>query len=232
MKEYYPQKFRFRDSQKDQYYLRSTKRGTKDLSDLLDKVESYMPEVRRGTAELVLDSLDKVIQEELLEGYEVKLPFLSMELKTSGVVDDPSKGFDPKVHKAKIKSKIDPTFMKTLHDKFVVNKSKGSYIQPEIQDFVNIKMKSNEPVAYENQMIAFKGKNLKFDESNPEEGVVLIHSESKLETKMDEIGINLPSKIVCKVPANLAHGDYKVEIRIQVNNQIRTGSFNKNLTIQ
>jgi hypothetical protein len=93
-KSYNIRQLKTKDSEEPTYFLGSLSTGTRDFSEIIRKVENFMPEAQRGMVHTVMDSMVKVMKEELLEGYKVEMGPFQFDMVLNGVVENEQRGFD------------------------------------------------------------------------------------------------------------------------------------------
>ena len=228
---YSVRQLKIKDSGETKYFIGSLSTGTRDFSEIIRKVENFMPEAQRGMVHTVMDSMVKVIKEELLEGYKVEMGPFQFEMVLNGVVENEQRGFDSNVHEVKVKCRVDDDFLFYLKKQLVVEKvSVGNY-DPILSKFTNTTAPTENYQIAPNQLIEFIGKNLKFNVASPDEGLVLIQSSTLAETKLAEVPVNTASKLVAKIPPDLPPGTYKVELRTKQKEKLKMGSFAHSLNL-
>lgn len=84
-------------------------------------------------------------------------------------------------------------------------------------------------------MAELKGELLRFRKSNADEGIFFINQATNDETKAENltVGVNRPVHLLFLIPAGLAPGDYKIEVRARPHgvNDLREGKFGKTVTV-
>jgi hypothetical protein len=78
-------------------------------------------------------------------------------------------------------------------------------------------------------MAQLTGYRLKFDSSDPNQGIFFINGNL---TQVSIVGKNSPAELMFLVPASLTTGDYSLEIRSSMGNgTVRTGVLAETLTV-
>jgi len=73
---------------------------------------------------------------------------------------------------------------------------------------------------------------LKFDAAEPAQGIFFVDAYGD-EVRVQVVGHNMPGELMFKVPADLAPGTYRLEVRAASGDeQVRSGSLEAQLTVQ
>ena len=84
--------------------------------------------------------------------------------------------------------------------------------QPVLQVFKDLKSKTVNESFTPGQIASLQGSLLKFDESDPDQGIFFIGGD-KSETRVTDVVKNKPSELMFFVPDSLITGTFQVELR-------------------
>jgi hypothetical protein len=75
------------------------------------------------------------------------------------------------------------------------------------------------------------GKHLRYDPDDPEQGLFLIAAD-KSEQRLSSDGIIMPGSLVFMIPAELTPGNYRLEVRVRVDEEtLSSGRLKDVLTV-
>ncbi|MDX2128125.1 MAG: DNA-binding domain-containing protein [Chloroherpetonaceae bacterium] len=197
---------------------------------IIREMKSYGTMVSEADAKAVLDLFFHVVTEVVADGNFVNLPLVNIRVGVSGVFDRSTDRFNAKRHKVKATlsaGKLLYSKMETL----TAEKESQAPAAPEILEFLDIASESQNQILTPKEIGKIRGKRLKFDPKNAEEGIFFI-SESNTETKATTVATRTESKLIFQIPA-LKPGKYWLEVRRAYTKAkaIRTGTMVKPLQV-
>ena len=103
---------------------------------------------------------------------------------------------------------------------------------PDLQEYMDINTGTTNSILTPGGIGQVVGSELKFSAANADEGVFLVH-EAGTETKITVLATRTEGKLVFSIPAGLATGGYRLEVRRAYGNagSIRTGVLNEQLQV-
>ncbi len=201
----------------------------------LDDVLKDMATVSRRYSEAELSGIFslflKSVAYQLRDGYHVHLPFLKITTSISGKFADEGDRFDPKRHQVNIK--VNPgKELAAIAREIQVKKVRPSRPNPQIEivrDFVQDKRGVLTP----GSPAEVKGKHLKIDESNAQQGLFLAGAGHP-DIRITELYHNLSTRLLFRVPADVPEGAYHLMIRTTVGNstELRYGYSHDAIQVQ
>ena len=205
---------------KDEIIERIVKRGnTLTRTDLLAAINAYEEEIGYITE----------------EGNTVNTPLFNTSLSISGVFKNADDSFDPKRHTIKVNVGAG-TFLKEAASKIKLTKVQSTASLPIITS-VKDTLSSEGSEAFSvkaGSVIEIAGAKLKFDQTDEEQGIFFVGSDTVRLTKIVEAK---PSRVIAVLPPDTAKGEYTVEIRTKTTTNTKTtkkvkrGIFEHTITV-
>jgi len=186
-----------------------------DYDELIEKMIDLGLKINHGDIIRVLGYFQGVIETLLSEGAIVKTPFANFSTSIRDSFDDPFDTFNPKRHK--LISIINPGIKLRRYYKNNIQtiKHEKPEIRPELVEYIDHESDENSSQITCKGITTVKGRNLRFNADNKEEGIYYI-SEDGSEMKVEIIAQNNPSYLLFSTPESLAPGMYQVEIRAKI----------------
>lgn len=188
------------------------------LQDMADRSRRYSATELKGIFSLFLETVAYLLK----DGHHIHLPFLKITTSISGKFMDENDRFDPKRHRVNVK--VNPgKELSALGKEIKVQKVKPSRPNPWISSVRGFTQLGNGKVAA-GRPAEIRGKHLKFDESHPEQGLFLI-GVGHPDIRITEVHVNLSTRLLFQVPADVPEGSYQLMIRTTVGNstELRQG---------
>jgi len=203
-------------------------KGTIDLDGVIDRM------ARRGSTLMREDAManqeayfDTVIQL-LREGYNVTTPTANYSASIKGVFDGPDDAFDPARHKLEVR--VNPgSGLRPVLEKAAVSKLEPTTPIPNLTLFHDHESDSNNLKATPGGGAKIKGYRLKFDQSDPEQGIFFV-APGDVETRVSRVLSIRPSEVVFILP-ELPANTYRLEVRAAFGKQVRAGALTSKLTV-
>jgi hypothetical protein len=196
------------------------KRGSSlTKADLMSGLELYNNEV----ADIVAD------------GGAVHTPLFIIAPSIPGVFNGMADSFDPLRHT--VKTNLNPgILLRQAATKIKVRKVQVTDPSPYISEVKDIVSNTTNELLTPGGVLQLRGNRLKFFADKPDDGVFFI-DDNNVETRCEMIVENKPARIIVMLPAPLASGNYRIELRTTCNSankeakNMKKGQFNKILTI-
>ena len=199
----------------DQTDLRATMKPQKSVSEdeLIEMIVLHNTGVTESTARKVLAEYTKALRYFLEKGRRVNTPLLNTNYSISGVFTSDEDSFDPGRHRLNLNLKPGLA-IKDVVEQAELRKVEAGTSVPLLSTYFDTETGAKNDILTPNEMGRISGKRLKFDESDPAQGVFLINDKSKA-YRVSKFAECRPSKIIFKVPANLPIGTYALEVRTE-----------------
>lgn len=151
----------------------------------------------------------------------------------AGVFTDRHDRFDRNRHGINLKAKAGVEIQKVA-DLIVLEKITGNKPAPLIDSFFDKGSQTTDERLTPGKMARLSGLNLKFDETDPQQGIFLIQRDNKKETQMPvgDVLDNTGGTLTFQVPDKLLKGTYTVEVRSTMKGKtLRTGQYQDTLAV-
>ena len=159
----------------------------------------------------ILNARDKEVREVLAGGRAFADTNIQLFPRVTGVWTDGMK-------KAGDANKLtfDLRLLKALKDTLSLIEVKNCGKKRELAYLVNIENCEDTENIIAGGYVRLTGKGLKIDETDDEQGVFLVDADGA-ERKITRLGINQPSEIMCRLPTDIASGEYLFVVRTRYN---------------
>lgn len=201
----------------DDYMAVTQDNQTFSMDQIVDRMISRGSTVTKAEALGVMEELGLAIEDILKEGNNINTSLFGIYPSISGVFNGSSDGFDNKRHAVRINITAGSRLNRIL-DAIQVQKVNVTSPAPVIEKFINLKSKAVNESFSPGQIAAVTGLLLKFDESDPDQGIFFISNEN-VETKVTNVSKNKPSELLFFVPDSLTTGSYQIEVRAKLQNR-------------
>lgn len=203
---------------------------SKSQEDVIDLMIGRGSTVTKAEALSVLEEYATAIVQLLKDGYSINTPIFNLSPSIKGVFIGADQSFTPTLHSVKIN--ISPGIrLREVAPMVSVEKVKGASPQPTPEYLDDLGSGTRNEQLTVGNIAQLKGSRLKFDETDPIQGIFLIDA-SRGETQVKTIARNKPAQVDFLVPP-LAPGDYQLEIRavIYKGKELKKGSLPVSLTV-
>lgn len=179
----------------------------------------------------VLSLYNQVVVSYLQEGYNVNTPLTNFKASINGNFTGMADRFDSARHSIKISTSPGSDAQKAMRD-VSPEKTESALPAPYLMEFTDITSQTINDILTPGGLANLVGLRLKFDPTHAEDGIYLIDS-ANVATKIVSVATNKPSELVFMIPAGLAKGDYRLEVRVAYTQAkiIRTGVLDLPLTV-
>lgn len=203
-------------------------KDTIDLTGIIDRMVRRGSTLMREDAMAVQEAFYDTILQVLQEGYNVTTPTANYRASIKGVFDGPDDSFDPSRHKLEVR--VNPGLaVRPSLEKVPVVKTEHTTPLPHPQVFHDHMSNLDNSVVTPGSGAKIKGYRLKFDQTDPEQGVFFV-SASGVETRVEQVLSIRPSEVIIILPA-LPADMYRLEVRGMFGKTVRAGSLTQKLTV-
>jgi hypothetical protein len=203
---------------------------SRSQEDVIDLMIGRGSTVTKAEALSVLEEYASAIVQLLKEGYSINTPIFNLSPSIKGVFTSADQSFTPSVHSVKIN--IAPgARLREVGPMVSVEKVKGASPQPTPEYLDDLGSGTRNEMLTVGNIAQLKGSRLKFDETDPAQGIFLIDA-SRGETQVKTIARNKPAQVDFLVPP-LAPGEYQLEVRAMIykGKEIKKGILSATLTV-
>jgi hypothetical protein len=194
----------------DDYSAMVTDNDTVTDDQIIDDMVERGSTVTKADILSVLEEYGASIQRYLRNGYQVNTDLFRLYPSISGVFHGRNDSFDRSRHQIKLSLNAGSRLKDVVPD-IDVQRVEINEVTPVIQRVEDLKTHSVDSDISPGNILSVKGAHLKFDESDPEQGVFFI-DESGHATRAENIAKNKPSELLVFVPESLS-GSYHIEVR-------------------
>ncbi|MGB4872791.1 MAG: DNA-binding domain-containing protein [Candidatus Promineifilaceae bacterium] len=203
-------------------------KDTIDLAGIIDRMVRRGNTLMREDAMAVQEAYHDTLLQVLQEGYNVTTPTANYRASIKGVFDGPDDSFDPSRHKLEVR--VNPGLaVRPSLEKVPVVKTEHTTPLPHPQVFHDHISHLDNSVVTPGGGAKIKGYRLKFDQTDPEQGVFFV-SASGVETRVEQVLSIRPSEVIIILPA-LPADMYRLEVRGIFGKIVRAGSLTQKLTV-
>lgn len=203
---------------------------SKTQEDVIDLMVSRGSTVTKAEALAVFEEYALAVEQLAKNGNAVNTPLFNLSLSVKGVFNREDEPFTPATHSVKINVTPGPR-LKEMASGVSVRRVQGASPQPDPLYIDDLGSGSRNDVLTPGNIAQLKGSRLKFDPTDPAQGIFLIADDGS-ETRVSVISNNKPSRLDFLVPA-LTKGTYRLEVRASLykTNGLRSDSLPAELTV-
>jgi hypothetical protein len=180
--------------------------------------ESIIPELlRRGSTiteadvRAVLSVFYDVVGDLVSEGNHVNLPIANIKPRIAGIFPSATARFDPTVHTVTASLSPGKALSARLREAHPEKTTRAAAL-PEIHSFTDVKTQAMNVFLSPGFIGCIAGNELKFDPTNPAEGIYFIAVDGS-ETKVRDVAKRTKLALVFSIPEALSPGSYRLEVR-------------------
>jgi len=206
-----------------------------NLEGLVERVAAAGSTVTRADILAVLEDAVKECEAVLAEGGRVNLGGLCQLFpRIRGVFDGPDDAFDPKRHRVDAAAAPGTRLRKTLRQKATPERIAPPRPAPLPELYRDLASGTDNSRLTPGGIGEIVGALMKFDPAALDEGVFLTPSGGGAETRVSQVLTAQPKKVVLQMPAGLAAGEWRLEVRARARPgaQLRTGALAKTLLVE
>jgi len=200
--------------------------------DIADRIVAMGSTVTRADILSVLNDRDEAVRAMLLDGDRVNTSLVSLYVTIKGVFDGPTAPFDSSCHQFALVSIPTRDLTQWVQVNSRAQQVSADRPEPEPLRFIDVATGEMDSVLTPNSVANIIGRRLKFDASDPQQGVFFVAADGAA-SPAPMIAKNSPSELIITTPAGLAAGNYTLEVRaiLPGNTEMRTGQLPFTLTV-
>lgn len=202
------------------------------VSDIIRRIVNRGSTVGQADATAVLQLAFEEIAAALAEGNNVNTPLVNMRPTVKGVFASAADSFDAGRHKLWATFSAGSLIAEKMATATTQKVSRAS-VSPNVTAFIDAKTNTNAQASISG-IGTIIGTGLKFNLTNPLEGIFFINSADNTETKVADIATHTKGRLVFMVPATLVAGAHcwlEVRKAYTAAQTIRGGRLSQLLTI-
>ncbi|WP_309398466.1 DUF4469 domain-containing protein [Cerasicoccus maritimus] len=220
----------------DAYMATMTPSRAVEIEEIIKQMKLLGSTVTEADIRAVVTELLRVVEHQLLAGRSVNLGgIVRLWFGIRGKFVDEHDAYDADRHELYLHAVAGQPFRKRIQGSVVPEKIETVDRAPRLYRLIDKGSGQDSATLTPGRNAIIKGKRLKFNEDQPDEGVFFIHQPSNVETRADEITRNDPQELTFLIPPELEAGaDYKVVIRTRAlrTNDIRSGTLDAILSTE
>jgi len=202
------------------------------LEDVFDEMTRQGSTVTKAEGLAVFEEFSRGLERLLKNGNSVNTPLFNLNFSIAGVFDGDDDSFDASRHQVKLR--INPGVrLRELENQVSVTKVTAEKRIPILVHYYDTNSETQDSVLSAGGGGRITGTNLKFDESDPAQGVFFVDISNGTVAKATSKPLrNKPGELIFINPA-LSAGSYRIEVRTIFigGKDLRTGSLNTLLSV-
>jgi hypothetical protein len=199
--------------------------------DIIEEILSYNSAMTKADILAVLEMYHAAIARLLLKGFHLLTRSVHYGLTIKGNFTGQGDAFDPSRHRVTPQVNISPALREAILNKVLVEKELTNGRRPNPVAYESLSNGYSGNILVPGGMGKVIGELLRFDPNDAEQGIFLIAAD-KSERRMPPDGVIKPGSLIFMLPADLAAGDYRLEVRAQLNGDgISLGRLHDVLTV-
>ena len=203
---------------------------TVELEGIINRMIERGSTVTRTDILSVFEDFESALESLLAEGTSVNLPFGNYSSSIKGIFDSATDTFDSSRHQ--VVSVVNPG--SRLRDAYragmPVAKQEAVLPAPNLLEYLDINSGERNSLVTKGGMGQISGHRLKFELADAQQGIFLIDGKGT-EIRIDTVGENKPARLMFVLPATLDTGDYELEVRAKIGNDLRRGKLLQSLSV-
>jgi hypothetical protein len=203
------------------------------FDDVVDRMVSRGSTITRAEVYAVFEELGLAIESIVKDGDRVVTQLFRIAPFISGAFENEEDNFDPARHEVNLKITPGDRFRETTSE-IPVEKIARSRQKPVLAQFKDNASDNLNTTITPGTACTIKGSLLKFDETDPNQGIFLIHTDTKVTRRvMGKLLRNKPAELIFNSPDDLVTGTYGLEVRtlLRRTRDIRYGALPYTLTV-
>ena len=219
----------------DDYMAQATDVRSYTLDEIIDLMMEKGTTLTRADVAATLQVYGEVVSAIIKDGSAVNTPLMNTSMSISGVFDGANDSFDKKRHTVNLNITAG-TLLRDAVIKVKCEKTEGVSTDPYITEVTDIVTGTVNTTLTKGGVVQLVGSRLKFDAKDAAQGIFFV-PETGEAVRAAVIAENKPARLMAIIPADLAAGNYYIEVRTKIlegnksGKTLKTGRFNKALTV-
>ena len=219
----------------DDYMAQAADVRSYTLDEIIDLMMEKGSTLTRADVAATLQVYGEVVSAIIKDGSAVNTPLMNTSMSISGVFDGANDSFDKKRHTVNLNITAG-TLLRDAVTKVKCEKTEGVSTDPYITEVTDIVTGTVNTTLSKGGVVQLVGSRLKFDAKDTAQGIFFV-PETGAPVRAAVIAENKPARLMAIIPADLAAGNYYIEVRTKIlegnksGKTLKTGRFNKALTV-
>ena len=219
----------------DDYMAQAADVRSYTLDEIIDLMMEKGTTLTRADVAATLQVYGEVVSAIIKDGSAVNTPLMNTSMSISGVFDGANDSFDKKRHTVNLNITAG-TLLRDAAAKIKCEKTEGTSTDPYITEVTDIVTGTVNTTLTKGGVVQLVGARLKFDAKDTAQGIFFV-PETGNPVRAAVIAENKPARLMAIIPADLAAGNYYIEVRTKIlegnksGKTLKTGRFNKALTV-
>ena len=202
------------------------------ISNIIDDITGEGSILKETECSAVLHAFFRALGKRLQNGEGFISEYLLLDRSISGVFTSRDDSFDPARHQINANLRLG-SMLATMAEQTPVHKVPTVKKLPVLESVRDLKTKTFNDRITPGSFAEINGRELKIGDLNdPQQGVFFIDANG-VETRVNEVSNNYPSKLTVEVPDGLNTGEYRLEVRTvrRTTKKLRRGNLNETLVV-
>ncbi|UTC98301.1 DUF4469 domain-containing protein [Treponema denticola] len=219
----------------DDYMAQAADVRSYTLDEIIDLMMEKGTTLTHADVAATLQVYGEVVSAIIKDGSAVNTPLMNTSMSISGVFDGANDSFDKKRHTVNLNITAG-TLLRDAAAKIKCEKTEGASTDPYITEVTDIVTGTANTTLTKGGVVQLVGARLKFDAKDAAQGIFFV-PETGEAVRAAVIAENKPARLMAIIPADLAAGNYYIEVRTKIlegnksGKTLKTGRFNKALTV-
>ncbi|MCB0165580.1 MAG: DUF4469 domain-containing protein [Anaerolineae bacterium] len=201
--------------------------GKATHEDVIRRALEGNPAVNDAALQAVLTEYIKAVINLLLQGYTVSTPIGNIRLSIKGGFNSKTDTFDTNRHTLEVNIYPNAGLREAVQSGAEMQKVESHTPEPNLDEFTNVNTNDIDSIVTPGGMGQVRGRRLKFDATDPNQGVFFINGT---ETRVTVVGKNTATELMFLIPT-LDPGQYALEVRSTFGQEVRSGRLDTLLTV-
>lgn len=218
-------------SDPDDYMARVQPGSAIEMDGVIDRMMQQGSTVTRADVAGTLEDFFSAVENIILEGNNVNTPLANFGASIRGVFTGQDDAFDASRHQITPTTSPGKRLRRAVEGRAQAVKQEAIKPAPNPLEYIDVSSGLRDGSLTPGGMGQLIGHRLKFDPSDPEQGIFFI-AEDGSAARAAVVGRNKPADLMFIAPDSLASGDYTVQVRAAFGeDDIRTGELDAVLTV-
>jgi hypothetical protein len=202
------------DNEVEKYSARVEYLDTIYEEDIIDEMMSYNSAMTKADTIAVLENYQAAIKRKVLQGFRVMTRCGQYGVTIKGNFTNQGDGFDPSRHRVEPQINLSPQLREAITNQITVEKVLAPVRQPMPVQYLSLSNGHTPNTLIPGGMGKLIGERLRYEPADPEQGLFLLAANGS-ERRLPTDGMIMPGSLVFMIPADLAPGAYRLEVRVR-----------------
>lgn len=208
--------------------------GTLDENAILDEMLKRSNNLSKQEIFAVIDLYTEVLSDQVKEGFGVITRLANFRPDIKGVFNSAADSFDPARHNFRAAISEGVVLKRKMRSAMGERQTTSAVSAPLLADYYDYDTATSNRLLTPGSIGKITGEALKFNEFNANEGIYLIREVDNGAIKVETVSVLTDKRLMFLIPAKLAIGDYKLEVRraCKGSSEIYVGELFEKITVQ